>query len=163
MLTLHLGVVDVAYSDIDAKGANTTGEVARILEDKYHIMRIFSEENWALIEAAVTDALEGEMETARTKNRKLSLSNLYTQKIDQRFREFLSNREIEPIFPFEIQAAKEGISHRFKDARNRNVSLRAILKGQAQSYKKVLAMKRASRPAFIDTGLYQQSFISWID
>jgi hypothetical protein len=27
----------------------------------------------------------------------------------------------------------------------------------------VLKMKRSPRPAFIDTGLYQQSFISWID
>ena len=163
MLTLHFGVLDLAYSDADASGANTTGEVAEILENKYHVMRIFAEENFDLIEKTVADALEGEMETARTAGRKPSISNLFTQKIDQRFRQFLSNREIEAVLPFTIQAAQEGISHRFKDPSGKTVRVQDIVSGKATAYQKVLKMKRSPRPAFIDTGLYQQSFISWID
>lgn len=163
MLTLHLGVLDLAYGDAGASGANTTGEVAEILESKYHVMRIFSDKNMALIEKAVADALDGELESARTGGRKPSISNLFTQKIDQRFREFLSNREIEKVLPFTIAAAEAGVSHRFKDVNNRAVSVESIVSGQAQNYKKVLKMKRESRPEFIDTGLYQASFISWID
>ncbi len=163
MLTLHLGVVDVAYGDIDASGANTTGEVAEILETKYHVMRIFAEKNMGLIEKAVADALQGEMETSRTRGRKPTISNLYTQKIDQRFREFLTNREIEKILPFTIQAAEQGISHRFKDISGKGVRVSDIVAGKASGYQKVLKMKRNPRPAFVDTGLYRQSFISWID
>ena len=66
-----------------------------------------------------------------------------TEKIQQRFREFLTNKEMDglgiPGVP--TQASIEGHSKRFK-----------------QPYK-----KRKSRPSFVDTGLYQAAMKVWTE
>jgi len=65
------------------------------------------------------------------------------EQIDERFRTFLSTKEIEglgvPGVP--TKAAQKGISHR-----------------RAHPY-----AKRGPRPSFIDTGLFSTSFRSWVD
>ena len=141
MITLHLGVMEIGYSD--ASGATTTGDVATILEDKYHVMRTFVE----LREEKIGDALAESMSNA--------IANLANglppsknpaqgaeQKIETMFRDFLDADEMSGIFPKtqQIAAAQKGISHR----------------------KKHPYRKSNPRPAFIDTGLYQSSFRAWI-
>ena len=43
MATMHLGVLDVAYSDPDNKSLSTTGEVADFLEKQFDVMGTFYE------------------------------------------------------------------------------------------------------------------------
>ena len=49
MAVLHFGVVDLPYGDTASgnapkKGAETTGDVAEILEAKYHVIELFYQE-----------------------------------------------------------------------------------------------------------------------
>lgn len=162
MATLHLGVIDVAYSDPDASGASTTGQVAQILEDKYHVMRIFAEEHWDELEELVADAIVGQLETARS-GIIPQIPNIDVQKLDAAFRDFLDSNEIQSILPERIQAADEGISHRFKNAQNRTVKASDVVSRGSGAGLSIVAKKpRGPRPAFVDTGLYQASFRSWL-
>lgn len=164
-MKLHLGVLDVAYSDPGATGANTTGEVAEILESKYHVMGLFTEysRNMDLINEAVADAFAEQIENARMGHSKPALSEIFVDRIDSAFRDYLSSNVIQNQLPDRIQAADEGVSHRFKDSQNRAVSASNVVKrGGGAGLTLVQKKKRAPRPAFIDSGLYQASFRSWI-
>lgn len=141
-MKLSLGVIDVGYSSED--GAKTTGEVAEILEDKYHIMRIFYELNEQFIADKIADSLGGALESlAQGKPYSPAMLKPALPKVDERFRDFLDRDEISRIMPAsqQIIAAQKGVSHRKK-----------------QPY----AKKNKPRPSFIDTGLYQSSFRSWV-
>lgn len=159
MTTLNLGVVDIPYAYeqevLSKKGkplkrrkkvvkSITTGEVAQILEDRYHIMEVFFEVHGEQIMELLTDAMVGASETEALGGP--ASPEPYgdaTEKIDQMFRDFLSNREMDalgvPGVP--TQAALEGVSHRF-----------------AQPH-----ARRPERPSFIDTGEFQAAMRSWID
>ena len=156
MKQLHLGVVDVAYSDKD--GTTTTGDVAGYLEDEYHIMRVFYEMNEEFINQTLADTYAGMIETmnqgnqlgsingeviSRIGKRKLAGAGI-NGKIEERFRDFLDSGELNQMLPAEQQsaAAAAGVNHRKK-----------------RPYVK----KNKPRQAFIDTGLYQASFRAWID
>lgn len=156
MTTLHLGVVDLAYSDADAKGASTTGEVAEILESEYHVMRVFLEQNEEKIGDWLAQGMIGELESisqgrpttlySRQLGTRLggrSISGLSINgKIEERFRDFLALGEWGQISKQGVAAAEAGVSHRKKHP---------------------YAKKNKARPAFIDTGLYQASFRAWVD
>ena len=60
MLTLNFGVVDLPYTDDPEH--KTTGDVAEILEGKYHIFEVFFEVNERAIMDMVTDGLAGQLE-----------------------------------------------------------------------------------------------------
>ena len=142
-MRLILGVVDVAYSgDKDAK---TTGDVAQILEDKYHVMEIFYLENQEKIGEFLADGIAAQI-TALANGKKPSGNPFFsaTQKIDERFRDFLDSGQMETILPITqpIAAAQIGVNHRKKKGYNKN---------------------HEARPAFIDTGLYQRSFRSEVE
>lgn len=139
-MILHFGVIDLPYS-YGTKG-QTTGDVAEILEDKYGIMQ------------AYYDAYEQEVVDAITKGFSDSLESLLSgaparsdpfagamAKVEAGFKQALSNREFDGLTGVPTQAALDGVSHRRKHP----------------------YAKRASRPSFIDTGLYQSSFKAWID
>lgn len=162
MPILHLGVIDIPYAYekevVGKKGkvlkkkkkvvhSQTTGDVAEILEDKYHIMELFFEEHEAhnLITGAIEEALKGSLESMAmgappTENPFAAA----TQAIDEAFKRFITEGAVErlgiPGTPTE--AALKGVSHR-----------------KAHPYAKA----NARRPSFVDTGLYVDSFISWID
>jgi hypothetical protein len=140
-LMLHLGVLDVPYAD---QGSKTTHEVAQILERRYHVMEVFYNIN----EAGLAERLEGplvEYLEARLEGRVPDEQPMRDaeQWLEERFRDFLSMREMDdlgiPGVPTE--AARMGYSHRFKQYRK----------------------KRAPRPSFIDTGLYQNVFRAWME
>lgn len=139
-LTLHIGVVDLPYAE---KGGITTGDVAQILEDKYHVMGVFASMQEDAIAVEMTEGLKGQLEN-------LMMGAPPSQdpfadgcaQIEKMFKTFLEEDEISflgiPGTPTE--AAKKGVSHRFKGKKS-----------------------GAPRPSFIDTGLYESSAKVWVD
>lgn len=142
MQKLHLGVNDVAYSDPDAKGATTTGQVAEILEAKYHVMRVFTELEGDKIADLVAGQMAGAIESL---SQGAPVENIWRgirlDKIEADFRHYLDADTWQKVSGQTIAAAAAGVSHRFKKPRQ----------------------KRGPRPAFIDTGLYQASFRAEIE
>lgn len=162
MPRLHLGVIDIAYSDPDASGARTTGDVAEILESKYHVMQLFADSHADELADLVADAIAGQLESARS-GMIPRIPEIDVQKLDAAFRDFLDSNEIQRLLPVRIAAADEGVSHRFKNAKNRTIGASDVVKrGGGQGLSLVAKKPRGPRPAFIDTGLYQASFRSWI-
>lgn len=135
-MKLELGVLDVAYSDPEVKGATTTGEVAEILEEKYHVMRVFAELHGQDISDAIAKDVSNSMDALLHGERisKIPLPSAMAH-IKTMFQIYLSADEWQKTTGQAIAAAQNGVSHRFKKKR-----------------------KQGSRPAFIDTGLYQRSF-----
>ena len=141
MTTLHLGVTNVAYTDPDEKGATTTGKVAEILEDKYHVMRVFVQLHEQLIGEEITKRYAALLNTQRISGGKVDLgADIMMPKLESAFRDYLGADEWQKTSGQVIAAAQNGVSHRFKKPK----------------------AKRGPRPAFIDTGLYSASFRSWI-
>lgn len=156
MTTITFGVNDIPYSHSDntgtvkkgkTKGAprtSTTGEVAEILEEKYHIMETF----WNLHDGeiiedyseAIVGAFEGLLQGSPVSPNALASGNA---EVEARFRKFLSEREMDalgiPGVP--TKASLQGVSHRFKGKKN----------------------KSGPRPSFIDTGLLESSFVSEVE
>lgn len=154
MTTLSFGVNDIPYSHSPDLGkvkkgktkgsarVATTGEVAEILEDKYHIMEAF----WNLhgdeiIEKygdAIAGAFEGLLQGAPVSPNATAAGNA---EVEAMFRKFLSEKEIEtldiPGVP--TKAALMGVSHRLKKKHG------------------------PPRPSFIDTGMYETSFVSEVE
>lgn len=141
MTTLHLGVVDVPYADA---GGKTTGDVAEILEAKYHVMRIFFQLNDKKIVKYLEDGVRGHVENIIMGGPASGAPFAEgLGKIESRFRDFLSRKEMDSLgYPgVPTAAALRGVSHRFKKPGSR----------------------RAPRPSFVDTGLFQSSFRAWVD
>lgn len=163
MTTLNLGVVDIPYAYeqevLSKKGkplkrkktvtkSITTGEVAEILEEKYHVMEIFFEIHGEQIMELLTDAVVGAYETAAMGGPTQAEPHAEAlEKIGQMFRDFLSNQEMDgyhgefSTLQIPTRAAREGVSHRF-----------------AHPY-----AHRPERPSFIDTGEFQAAFTAWIE
>ncbi|HEX7911786.1 MAG TPA: hypothetical protein VF534_27345 [Paraburkholderia sp.] len=153
MVTLNLGVVDVAYSDGD--GATTTGDVAGYLEAEYHVMRTFLELHEGEIGDFLADAMAGEIEslaqgkplvafggkdvTTHLGDRVLEGQSV-NGRIEEAFRDFLDDGEWQRVSGQTIDAAEQGVSQRKKQPNK----------------------KRSARSAFVDTGLYQASFRAWL-
>jgi hypothetical protein len=155
MITLTFGVNDIPYSHSEntgtvkkgkRKGAptvSTTGEVAEILEEKYHIMETF----WNLHDSKIIDAhseaiqgaFEGLLQGSPVSPNALASGNADVEAL---FRKFLSEKEMDalgiPGVP--TKASLEGVSHRFKNKKS-----------------------GAPRPSFIDTGMYESSFVSEVE
>lgn len=123
-------------------GNMTTGDVAEILEAKYHVMEHF----WTLHEAQIASDLEeslsGALETFLMDG-PIAATGFESalSKMEDNFKQMLSQRELDMLgYPgIPTAAAMAGVSHRFK-----------------RPY-----AKRPPRPSFIDTGLYQASFKAW--
>lgn len=154
MPTLHLGVIDIPYANAPKKhqrrsgtaGTQTTGDVAGWLEDRYHVMEIFFEENKDQIVGFLEEGITGSMESVlmgAANFSSLDPTGKAMSEIEDRFKQFLAMKEIEglgiPGVP--TGAAQRGVNHRMK-----------------RPY-----VRRAPRPSFIDTGLYQSSFKAWMD
>lgn len=142
MTTLHLGVVEIPYANA---GGKTTGDVADILEAKYHVMEVFYEDLGPTLiakslEVSVVNAVESMMLGAPAT---ISLTGDAEQEIEQAFRLFLSQQEM--------------------DGQQPGVPTKASLKGVNHRLKKPNAKTNLGRPSFIDTGLYQRSFKAWVD
>jgi hypothetical protein len=152
LTTISFGVNDIPYSHSDnigtvkkgkTKGSprtSTTGEVAEILEDKYHIMETFwnlhGDEIVEQYGDAIAGAFEGLLQGSPVSPNALASGNA---EVEAMFRKFLSQQEMDslgiPGVP--TKASLKGVSGRFK-------------KGKSGS----------PRPSFIDTALFENSFVS---
>lgn len=158
-MRLHLGVVDLPYAYEQAVGKGkkravalsvTTGEVAGYLENKYHPMEVFFEIHGEEIAKDLEEGLAGTLESLLMgAPPSLSAFGSAESAIDKRFRDFLTNKEMErlgyPGVPTEASGSGKrvgGINHRLKNP---------------------YARSNPARPSFVDTALYENSFKSWVD
>lgn len=158
MTTLHLGVVDIPYVARETPaqmrkrvrkaaprpaGQKTTGDVADILEAKYHVMEAFFTLHQDEIVKTLESSLQGSLENLLT-GAPLTANPLGEgeSEIKNLFSQFLTNKEMDSLgYPgVPTKAALQGESQRFKRRRN-----------------------NVSRPSFVDTGLYESAFRAWID
>lgn len=162
-MKLHLGVIDQPYTSWDggkkaanpkrrgkkapppvkAKGSRqvSTAQVARWLEDRYHVMEVFYEADGGvadLLTESVRDAIEDVLMGAPPSADPFLAG---TSEIQKRFKDFISSRAMETM----------GIP---------GVPTKAALMG-VNSRKKLRRGPR--RPSFRDTGLYQASFMAWVE
>ena len=139
-MILHLGVAVLPYA---SPGRQTTGDVAGWLESKYGVMGKFYERHEQDVAndlaESVKNAAEAMMMGAPAT---LDPFGAATSQIETRFKQFLSNKEMDalgvPGVP--TAASLKGVSHRFK-----------------RPY-----VRRGPRPSFVDTGTYQSSFKAWL-
>lgn len=142
MPTLHLGVIDIPYA---GKSGITTGDVADILEARYHILELYYEIAGAEIIAQVleTSAAEAMESMAMGSNVGISLTADAEERLGAAFRVFLAQDELSGLVPgVPTAASNKGVSHRLKHP---------------------YAKDNPERPSFIDTGLYSASMRAWID
>lgn len=157
-MRLVLGVLDVGYSDAHGKsGATSTGEVAEILEKKYDVMGTFFEVHREKIGNLLAQAIGDEI--ADMASGKAISNNPFSAAesgIESEFRSFLSRDEMSQLVAGLSDAERGSMGSRasFGGAASRGVSHRK---------KSPNAKKNKSRPAFIDTGLYQASFRAQVD
>ena len=136
-MILHLGVMDVPYA---TAGGTTTSDVAVWLENRYHVMetffRLHGTEVAADLEKSLSDALDSLLMGAPPG---IAPFGAGTSQIEQRFRDFITNKEMDGATGVPTLASLEGVSKRFKRKRG------------------------PVRPSFVDTGLYENSFRAWLD
>jgi hypothetical protein len=142
---MHFGVLVQPYRVSGKKvRAMTTGDVAKILEDKYGVMAAFYKVHGAdVVVPAMEVSLGGAMESLMM-GRPVNPWDRGAQMIQAGFRDFISSREAErvgiPGTP--TKAALAGVNHRLKHPYRR---------------------RNASRPSFRDTGLYMNSMRVWVE
>jgi hypothetical protein len=164
---LNLGVIDIPYAyeqeKLTKKGkpykkkrkvvlSITTGEVARYLEDEYHIMEVFAEIYMDRIVGALVDAVTGDLDNVlngRQPNPEVFAPA--AAEIETWFKRFLSTREIETA----------GVTGEAGGA-NHGIPTQAALDGVNHRLAHPYANTNPRRPSFIDTGLYQSSVKVWI-
>jgi len=154
---LHLGVVELPYaveaprrvrvkngkrSTAPASGAQTTGDVAQILEDKYHVMETFytlnQQEIADSLAQTMVDALDNLIDRGEVPTRIFPAEG--QGDIQKEFNSFIDNKVMDNLVPgVPTQAAQMGVNHRLK-----------IKRGPA-------------RPSFKDTGAYEGAFRAWVD
>lgn len=165
MPTIFLGVIDLPYNEPPSAGPKrvrkaskhprphksqaakygnlTTGDVAEILEAKYHVMELYWFLHEAQIAADFEESLSGALETLLMGG-PIAATGFESalSKMEDGFKQMLSQRELDTLgYPgIPTAAAMAGVSHRFKSGYTKN---------------------RVPRPSFIDTGLYSSSFKVW--
>jgi hypothetical protein len=163
-LTIHLGVVDVPYAtEVPAEqrrtvhrttrggetstftaapsGGETTGDVAQMLEDEYHVMEVFYEDvGEELIAKALEHSVVGAIRDLIA-GKPTSLVEPFakaTAEMEAAFKMFLSQQEMDGVVGgVPTKASLNGVNHRL-----------------AHPY----AKGNPSRPSFIDTGTYESHF-----
>lgn len=165
MTTLVLGVIDQPYDnrppgDKKAKkvpkgkkkivkktnkgqsNTVTTGDVAEFLETKYKVMERFSDFNMKKITSNLEESLAGALENMMMGSPPLDDPFVSAcANIEKDFKSFLSEKKLDSL----------GVS---------GIPTKASLDGDSKRFKKGKGPK--GRPSFIDTGLYQASFKSWV-
>jgi hypothetical protein len=153
-MILHLGVIEMPYENeaptpgkrrrkAKAPSGMTTGDVASILEDKYHVMEVFFQEKQQLIADQLAQSVAGTLESIMAgAPPTIDPFGEGTKKVKGLFDDFITNKEMDRLgYPgVPTKASLKGVSHRFKGK-----------KGEP------------GRPSFVDTGLYVDNFTSWID
>lgn len=162
MPTLHLGVNDIPYADPDPQphkaakarrgkankprrksktGTETTGDVATFIENKYHLMQTFFDQNDQVIADAFANGMAGAIEDLISGAPIRDPFAGINAEVTAGFQAWLTLGldEEAGIEGVPTKAALERRSLRFKNKRGPN-----------------------RRPSFIDTGAYEGSFQAWI-
>lgn len=159
-MKIHLGVHDISYAAQfhsrtgkakramsraqAAYGKNaTTGDVAEIIEAKYHLMETFVGMIKPEIDSMAAQSIGG------------TISNILAGQKGPILPTSQATSDIETKF-------KQMLSARAFDGKIKGVPTRASLDGVSHRFKKPYA-KRPSRPSFVDTGAYQSSFTVWVE
>ena len=148
--------------DVPEPAGGTTGSVGTQLEENYGLFSAFYEHEKKnitnLIEEDVDNAISSLVAGNGLPRNTFGDS---TSEIDHLFKTFLSTQEAERVLapgvnglPVPTKAALEGRSLRFKGGRR----IRKVKKGQEYETK-----YGARRPSFIDSGVLEASFKSWIE
>ena len=144
-MKITFGVIDLPYSHSDDLGksksgksrVSTTGDVAEILEEKYGVMEYFWDRHQKEIVAALEDGIEGTLNNllnGAPPNASAFIAG--EAEIEELFQKFLDAKEMDyKVDGVPTGASLKGVSHRFKRKRG------------------------PVRPSFIDTGLYESSFV----
>jgi len=177
--TLHLGVLDVAYSDASGSGAKTTGEIAEGLENGfpskdgkrrskgYHIMQTFYDENsgkianWIaediaqsivmLVKRGSADSVRG-ASTSSAMHEVAEVKYTMTGSQSGTFT-YGADQKIETAFRAFIFGGEM--------AKLKGSSVTAIAPtGYSRRFKNP-SEERPARPDFVDTGLYVASMRAW--
>lgn len=121
----------------------TTGDVAQILERRYGVMQTFFDmEKGNIIQSLQSSMVGSIINMVNGQPSPITPSAQALSDIETMFKQSLSNRVYDGVIKgVPTQAAERGVSHRFKKPYQR----------------------RAARPSFIDTGLYQSSFTAWTE
>lgn len=135
-MKLHLGVIDIPY----ASESTTTGDVATFIEEKYGLMQSFADRHADEIAKSVAESLAGAAADFAQYGVTVDPIADAAGDIEQMFRSALDAREYDGEAGIPTEAAKKGVSHRFK---KKNYG--------------------GERPSFIDTGTYQASFKVWTE
>lgn len=153
-LNLYLGVVDIPYAGPAEVGKKrkrkstaatlTTADVAHILEAKYHIFATFAKMHASdTILPAIAKSVQGTMVNLMlgapaSANPFASACST----IDAAFKGFIDSEEMAGMPGVPTAAALAGVNHSFKHP---------------------YAKDNPRRASFVDTGLYRDSEISWVD
>lgn len=135
-MKLHLGVMDIPYENENT----TTGDVAELLEKKYHIMQTFFDRYGDDIAQMMSNDLAAGLES-------LMLGepvpvDPFAESMSQvhhLFSAFLYNKEMDGLTGIPTQRALKGISKRFKNRQGPK-----------------------NRASFIDTGDFERSMRAWV-
>ncbi len=151
-ITLHLGVADVPYVDkgTPSNKGLTTGDLAEILEAKYHIMETFYHLHETDIANAIAESGKNALEAILSgAPATLDPWGAATSEIDLMFNRAIDMKEFDGVIPgVPTKASLEGTSARFKKIR---------------PGKKNRSKKRGVRPSFQFSGQYEAAFKSWVD
>lgn len=135
-MKLHLGVIDVPEPE-----GNTTYGVGKILEEEYGLFSNFYEAHQQDIANYLAEGVAGALESLMQGSPARDPFAAGTAEIDQEFRHFLDIEEM----------ASLGVP---------GVPTKAALMGKSIRLKQ---KKGAPRPSFIDSGVFQASFKSWVE
>ena len=158
---LVLGVVDQSYSK-PGGGDETTGDVAQILEDKYHVMETFFNLKQDKIAEMLADSMGeqiGMLMSGMGGRGGIGGNSMVeaTENIQQAFRQFLDDGEMQSVV--NSLSASESAYYMGSTGGLSGAGSRGINHRKKNPY----AKGNAARPAFIDTGLYQTSFRAWLE
>ncbi len=132
-MLVNFGVIEQLYPD-----GTSTGEVASILEAKYHVMRTFVELHEQEINDALVEQMAQVLDNAKA-GAPLPFGEIRFAKIEEEFRRYIDLGEWEATSGQPTQAALEGKSKRKKSGKY-----------------------EGARPSFYETGLYTNSFSTWV-
>ena len=145
---LMLGVEDYAYSQAERSNGKTTirrtttGQVASILEDRYHVMGTFFGLKQDRIGEFLAESMSAAIESLTRGRMPGRPTYRAEQQIEAAFRAFLDANEMDII-------ARTLTGRGISGAADRGVNRRKL---------HPFSRKNQSRPAFIDTGTYRASF-----
>src|ERR1019366_8157922 len=107
MPVLHFGVIDQPYNDpapvkkrgrkpAKAGSTQSTGDVAEILEAKYHVMQVFYQQHKGDIAGDLSESIAGSLESMLM-GAPINMTPFQAAayKIDDRFKRFLSDKEMD--------------------------------------------------------------------